>query len=518
MSLPVSRGVLGGSARHATSLPWYVRHRVLLDLVLPALCLAVCVAWASCLPVDQAPDEYMRTPIPLYILQHGELPLGSAPEIRNEIWGSSYGYTPYGTSLLSVVFGWVAGALGAGEAGVLFAFRLPSCLFVAAAVLVCEKVGRRLFASPVAPYAFGAFVGFLPQVVFLGSYLNQDSMTIFATALVLHAWLVGIDRRWDLGSALLLGVALGVLALSYYFAYGFVLLSIVVYVVSGARMVREGQARTRSLALHALVVFAVAMVVGGWFFVRNFLLYDGDLFGRSASSRLAEQYAMPGYRPSDHPTPQSNGVGVLEMVRGPYGGTRWWATTAKSFIGAFGYMTEYLSYKVYAGYALVLGVGVVLSPVYLLRGRRVRHKALVIGSLVACALIVVGLDVYYSWAVDYQPQGRYLMGALVLLMLLAAAGVDALACGLCRRGSRVADAEAAEGAAAGVETGVDRVGAADPGTALAGDATPGAACQPAAATRAGDLLALAFPALYLVFFAYVAARTIIPLCTGGIIS
>lgn len=443
------------------------RARFWADLVLPAICLTICLWWASCLPVGQAPDEAMRTPIPFYVLDHGSLPLGSDPEIRNEIWGSSYGYTPYGTSLLSILFGWVARLLGAGQEGMIFAFRIPSCLFVAAAVLVCEKIGRRVFSSSVAAYGLALFVGFLPQVTFLGSYLNQDSMTIFATALVLHCWLVGIERRWDLAGSAALGAALGVCALSYYFAYGYILLSIVVYVVSGARMAREGRAEPRALALHALLVFAVAMAVGGWFFVRNFIIYDGDLFGRTASSVLAEQYAQPGFKPSEHWTPQIGGTGVIEMVLGD-----WLVTTAKSFIGVFAYMNEYLSNKLYVAYGLVLLACLLASPLYLARGERFEGKALVIASLLVCALIVVGLDVYYSWAVDYQPQGRYLMGALVPLMLLAAAGLDALASGLYREGGRLA-------------TALSRV-------------------------------APAIPVGYALLFAYVLVNYIVPRLTGGI--
>lgn len=411
------------------------RARFWADLILPAVCLIVCLWWASCLPVGQAPDEAMRTPIPFYVLDHGSLPLGSAPEIRNEIWGSSYGYTPYGTSLLSIAFGWVARLLGAGQEGMIFAFRIPSCLFVAAAVLVCEKIGRKVFSSTVASYGFALFVGFLPQVTFLGSYLNQDSMTIFATALVLYCWLLGIERCWDLASSAFLGAALGICALSYYFAYGYILLSIVVYVVSGVRMARTGRVGARALGLHALLVFAVAMVVGGWFFVRNFIIYDGDLFGRTASSALAEQYAQPGFKPSEHWTPQVGGTGVIEMVLGD-----WLVTTAKSFIGVFAYMNECLSNKLYVAYGLILLFCLLLSPLYLARGERFEGKPLVIASLLVCALIVVGLDVYYSWAVDYQPQGRYLMGALVPLMLLAAGGLDALASSLYREGSRLATA------------------------------------------------------------------------------
>lgn len=54
--------------------------------------------------MDAAPDEHMRYDIPKYIFEHEELPNGDEVEIRNYGYGISYGYTPYLSSLVSVVF------------------------------------------------------------------------------------------------------------------------------------------------------------------------------------------------------------------------------------------------------------------------------------------------------------------------------------------------------------------------------------------------------------------------------
>ena len=53
-----------------------------------------CVHWAHLLPLDAGPDEKMRYDIPMYIYEHGKLPHGGDPSIRNPIWGTSYAFLP----------------------------------------------------------------------------------------------------------------------------------------------------------------------------------------------------------------------------------------------------------------------------------------------------------------------------------------------------------------------------------------------------------------------------------------
>lgn len=64
-------------------------------LLLPLAVCFLCFIWSLRLPVEMAPDESMRLMIPFYIVEHGRLPIGSDPAIRNSIWGTSYGFVPY---------------------------------------------------------------------------------------------------------------------------------------------------------------------------------------------------------------------------------------------------------------------------------------------------------------------------------------------------------------------------------------------------------------------------------------
>ena len=52
------------------------------------------------------------------------------------------------------------------------------------------------------------------------------------------------------------------------------------------------------------MIAAVTLVLCGWWFVRNAILYDGDFIGRKACAECAEKYAAIDYRPSRYPTPE----------------------------------------------------------------------------------------------------------------------------------------------------------------------------------------------------------------------
>lgn len=419
----------GREASPAGSLAAFLARHRYVDYVIPFLTLALCLLWSTRLPIDHAPDEYMRLPIPFYIFEHGKLPIGTDPEIRNPWWGTSYAFTPYGASLLSFVFMRLVSLVTMSEEALIVAARFPSALFMAGTTLLCEKIGKRVFDSPLAPYCLALFVGLLPQVVFLGSYLNQDAMEVFATALIIHAWLVGIERRWDVPSCLLLAIGLGVCALSYYFTYIYLLASVAVYFATARRALGANEMTRRQLWGHAVLITVVALAVGGWFFARNYLLYDGDLFGRATSSAMSEQYAVDWLKPSVKSTLRSSGVSPLELVRNVSDGS-WLDQTVKSFIGCFGYMTTWLSPKVYLAYRGAIAACAIVAPIHLVRGRRYDGRAAVRCALAVCGLVVFAFAVYYSWASDYQPQGRYLMGALLPLALVVGSGMDAVGSGL----------------------------------------------------------------------------------------
>ena len=72
--------------------------------------------------------------------------------------------------------------------------------------------------------------------MYLSLYLNNDSFSIFTTALIVYGWIKGIKTNWNCKWCIFLGVAIGLCALTYYNAYGFILCSIIVYCMSSYKL------------------------------------------------------------------------------------------------------------------------------------------------------------------------------------------------------------------------------------------------------------------------------------------
>lgn len=67
------------------------------------LVFGIYLAWACSQRHNFSPDEGMRSRIVQYIYEHGKLPHGGDPEIRDEDWGISYAFNPILSYMISAV-------------------------------------------------------------------------------------------------------------------------------------------------------------------------------------------------------------------------------------------------------------------------------------------------------------------------------------------------------------------------------------------------------------------------------
>lgn len=109
----------------------------------------------------------------------------------------------------------------------------------------------------------------------------------------------------------------------------------------------------------ALAVFAIAFLIGGWFFIRNAVIHDGDLLGMRTSNESAALYAADEYKPENRQTPASEGWSFQQTyLQTPEGRTsNWLFSTVSSFIGSFSYMTVHLPMVLYLLYGALMAFG-----------------------------------------------------------------------------------------------------------------------------------------------------------------
>ena len=357
--------------------------------------------WAMSQPFHAGPDEEMRYLVADYIYSnHGALPRGDDPAIRNATWGISYAYYPILSYMISAAFMGVASIFGASGIALLRAARMADVLFVTCAVYFLVKASGKLFPrekfSREVRGMFTALAGFMPQAIFLGTYVNTDSLALMSAALILYAWASYLREDWTWKNCMILAVGMALCALSYYNAYG-------------------------------------------------------DFLGRKACAACAEKYAHKDYRPSCYPTPEKLNWNWLDIIfyQDPGWYHNWALTVCVSFIGTFGLMGIYMPYMVSKMYIALFVVGV--AGIFLVRGTfclkesrfivqkknvandiwKIKTKVIskkwsaegifhILMVLLIIIPVILFMDyVYYN---DNQAQGRYLMPALYPLMYFVTLG------------------------------------------------------------------------------------------------
>ena len=216
-------------------------------------------------------------------------------------------------------------------------------------------------------------------------------------------------------------------ALSYYNAYGYILSSILLFL---AYFLNQKDGRWtydwKKMLKQGCFISAVVLLGIGWWFIRSYIVLDGDLLGLKTRRLMAEQYAVELVNPLTMQTFRDRGYSVWKMMSEMH--------TLKealySFIAVFGSMSIYGSQWTYRFYKLFFAAGG-LGCVYYLADRKSREK---IGwkklffhmNMGFCILMPLFLMIYYAYTMDYQHQGRYVLPALVPLMYYSVRGIQRL--------------------------------------------------------------------------------------------
>ena len=432
------------------------------------VCLAIiAIIIAMIQPAQAAPDEGMKMIIIDYMSETGELPRGDDPAILDDVWGTSYGFTPYMPYIIGASFGIIARNFTNSMDVIYRVARIPSIVFYILTIIFIIKIADKLFNDSKYRWIFILLFSTFPSIVYTGSYINIDMYALFTSAFIIYAWMLGlftsdeelddkikeklnskknnkeeknskqnkkldknkdakttekVSEIWNTKSCILLGIGLGLCALSYYNAYGYILTSIIIFIGS----IIINKVGFKEFIKKAAIISAIALLIGGWFFVRNAILYDGDFLALNISDVTSEKYAQENYKPSQKWLPAKEHLGVYEFLMV----TRWLPTTLVTFVAAFGQLLNLRAYVyTYGFYVFVLAIAVIGYFARFYKFKQIKEwrdnkfKLLFDICMVINIIIPVGLDVYYSYFSDYQPQGRYLLPTVLPLMYFVTLGL-----------------------------------------------------------------------------------------------
>ena len=174
----------------------------------------------------------------------------------------------------------------------------------------------------------------------------------------------------------------------------------------------------RALGLAALAT-GVSLAVGGWWLVRNQLLYGDPLAMRVFLQAFVTTRPTPETMMAAAHLSPTEYVGQLVL---PWTFRSFWGMFGPSAAGRFAFYPAW-TYRLLGAFTLAAAAGV---GVWLFRGPRVawQRRALLPPTLLGALVVAsfVGFNMTF-----FQAQGRYLLPALPLWALLFAVGVESLA-------------------------------------------------------------------------------------------
>ncbi len=281
-----------------------------------------------------------------------------------------------------------------------------STLMAAGTLVAIFCLGRVVFPNrPGIALGMAALVAFIPQFLFLSASINNDNLVILVSSwvLVLLAACIRSERLPAWPSLLALGVLLGLGVLAKFSGLLLWPLAAGTLLWLAWRPVAQHTSQRRGLrwlALASLLVFGVALLICGWWWMRNQQLY-GDLSGLSAHLEIMGTRRRLPSRP--------------RAILAEFKGFRY------SFWALFGWFNILAPKPFYWIMDGLVVLGVVGFALFLLRSfRRLRRSAGVAIVMLAAWSAIVAVGVLRWTMVTPASQGRLLypaLGAIALFLI-----------------------------------------------------------------------------------------------------
>ena len=393
-------------------------------------------SWAFHITTDlnsasSGPDERLRMLVPTYIYEHHELPTGYDQEAIYDKGNWSYAFYPQILgAATSALFMTITDLISSSDAGLVVPARLASVVFGTATVYVFGLFIRKLFASSrhaeIYSYAAMIMLAFWPQFAFLSGYVNNDIVALFGVSLISYASILGIKDGWHRLNSILLGFGFAICLLGYTNSYGFVLFGALFFLITLLYQYKPLGFKKAWKPL--LLVCLVPIIIAGPFYVRNAVIYDGDVLGLATFKERTTQWENEHGERVQISYRQAGGGDVFDLLRDK----DYLIRQQKSFTAYFGYMTINPPSQYVLIYRLVVLVGLVGFLSLFIKNirnntlKKNRKNVLLALFFGFSSLITFGLSVYYSLTIDSQPQGRYIIYLLIPLLVFCVVGLGFL--------------------------------------------------------------------------------------------
>lgn len=279
--------------------------------------------------------------------------------------------------------------------GLAYGARIFSALLASLTVALAYKTSRLLDLAMADSATIASLVLLQPQFMFIASSINNDSLTIFLFSLLIFYALVEI-RRPSKFNPLICGIILGlglITKVTFWLALPIIWLAFLLS-QSYSWPVRAGRATG---------VTALALVISGWWYVRNYMIF-GKLW-----------YAIGG-----------TGLGKAHLAEF-FTVSRFYQWLWQSYWGRFGWMTSPLPDFFFIALLVIVPIALIGAGLSLFSRRSALQdrRSLILLLAVSTALF---LGAIWFRVVAQTGQGRYLFPAIIPTTMLLWLGLKFWVC------------------------------------------------------------------------------------------
>lgn len=363
------------------------------------------------LSYNGGPDEEPHIHAAKFLTEHGRLAV--YPDDEERLYFSSHGTTRSFRPPLA----YINGAVGAHLLDRIgldreVPYRMGSAMLAALGVMIVFLAAITLTGSTWLALFSAMSFGFMPQFTFLSAYFNDDVGAVMVAALLLYCVILLAVHGVSRGLLLLTGLAAGLVVLAKPSAWAVAvgLMSAAVWLI----------ARSDHGILRGLTTLAIgALITGGWWLAFNMINHGlHDPLNLVVERELVAKYRdlVPGTGRS-YAEQGFDAVDLL-MNRDDFLGK-----TFKSMVGHLGWLRLEMGSLQYTFYGAILVVALVgWLYGFAARDNRIEHLRSLSVLFFAAVLLQFAA---YQWANlvrDAQPQGRYLLPAMPIVIAMMSLG------------------------------------------------------------------------------------------------
>lgn len=382
-------------------------------------------------PFGNPPDEFNRYLIPQYIAEHGTIPNGFEESIRIPAYGFSYAFQPILPYMVQGYSMRLISCFSQDPDLLFYTARMVDFCFGLVMAVFLLLLSKKWFRNRALQWLFCFLTMFMPQSLFLHTYVNTDSCCMMSIAIMLYGLTCCLQDHFRYRSCLVMSIGIILCALSYYNAYGFILSCILLFTAHFLSL-QDGKLRLdwKPFIQKGLFISALVLLGIGWWFIRSYILYDGDFLGLRTRDLCSELYGNEDMKADVRITYQSMGHTIPSMLFQ----SDFLVLSLNSFICMFGPMIVTTALWIYRFYKFLFLVGLLGTVLPVSRsgygsegisfsGRTALNRFFH-ANMMLCILITFVLSIIYSYGIDYQPQGRYLMPILIPLCYYCVRGLE----------------------------------------------------------------------------------------------